>query len=109
MLEPTNVFNDITDVESFNYDSMSISDRGIYNYCKQLFIEEIRRSLLAEKQYWLGDLGYLEARIGDQGGKNPDARLKNIKFKFIPNESFKKKVKSELFTKHGIDIIQRIR
>ena len=107
MAEPINVFNDnISNIESFDYDSMSISDKGTYNYCKQLFIEEIRRSLLSERQYWLGNLGYLEAKIGDQGSKSTEV-IKNIRFTFKPNDKFKFIVKKELFTRHGIDLVQK--
>lgn len=71
---------------------------ALYDKFKEKFFEEIRESLLNQKAYWLGDIGYVISEIKHQGTKSGEV-IKNVKLKLIPTKNFKKSINQRLLNK----------
>ena len=71
---------------------------ALYDKFKKEFAEEVRETLLNQKELWIGDLGYLTSEIKNQGTKSGEV-IKNVKLKFVPSKKFRKEVNKVVLDK----------
>lgn len=76
----------------------SFIKEAVYEKFKTDFANEVRESILNEKEIWIGDIGYLTVMLKNQGTKSGNV-IKSCKFKFIPSKKFKKEVNSKMLGK----------
>ncbi len=71
---------------------------ALYDKFKKDFANEIKDGLLNRKELWIGDIGYLTAKIMKQGIKSGEV-IDNVKLKFVPSKEFKKEINKALLDK----------
>lgn len=71
---------------------------ALYDKFKKDFAEEVKDTLLHQKELWIGDIGYITSEIKNQGTKSGEV-IKNIKLKFVPSKKFRKEINKAVLNK----------
>jgi len=71
---------------------------ALYDKFKKDFAEEVKDTLLHQKELWIGDIGYITSEIKNQGTKSGEV-IKNVKLKFVPSKKFRKEINKAVLNK----------
>lgn len=72
--------------------------QSLYDQFKVQFAEEIKDTILNQKELWISDIGYITSEIKRQGTKSGEV-IKNVKVKFIPSRDFRKEINKTILDK----------
>lgn len=71
---------------------------ALHDKFKKIFADEIKEAFLNQKEYWIGDIGYLTAEVKNQGTKSGEV-IPNVKLKFKETKQFRKEINKALLDK----------
>ena len=71
---------------------------ALYDKFKKDFAEEVKDTLLHQKELLIGDIGYITSEIKNQGTKSGEV-IKNVKLKFVPSKKFRKEINKAVLNK----------
>ena len=71
---------------------------ALYDKFKKDFADEVKHAMLNQKEFWIGDIGYVTCEIKNQGTKSREV-IENVKFKFYPSKKFKREANNVILGK----------